>query len=108
MPPSSKEEIISIVDERIELCRGSVMDELHQINSRLVRAFPDDEEGGPDLDGHRKYHEQMIKAAMEQERFWREMRLDLAKKGAWGLLIIILGLIITGMQLKFGLIGVPK
>jgi hypothetical protein len=45
----------------------------------------------------------MIKAAQAQENFWLEMKLDLAKKGAWGLTIIILGLIITGLQAKFGL-----
>ena len=73
------------------------MDALNDKANRCMSAFPD----GPD--NHRLSHEAMIKAAQAQENFWLEMKLDLAKKGAWGLTIIILGLIITGLQAKFGL-----
>lgn len=58
--------------------------------------------GQVDFTGHRKAHEAMIKAAEAQEDFWREMKLDLAKKGTWGVFIILLGLVITGLSIKLG------
>ena len=82
--------------EQLEVINKKV-DDLTEQAKRCMNAFPD----GPD--NHRLSHEAMIKAAQAQENFWLEMKLDLAKKGAWGLTIIILGLIITGLQAKFGL-----
>ena len=68
----------------------------------IVRAFP---HTGADIDyeGHRKSHEAMIKAAEAQERFWEELKIDIAKKGAIGLLVIIVGLAATGFLVKFGI-----
>ena len=87
--------------------------EAHQIQQKLseilneVRmlhnAFPRTDSGETDLEGHRKYHEAMIKSAQAQEAFWRELRLDIAKKGTWGLLIIVLGLVMAGIAAKFGI-----
>lgn len=70
---------------------------------KLHNAFPRTEDGETDIDGHRKYHESMIKAAEAQEEFWKELKLDIAKKGVWGLLIIVCGLVLTGIAAKFGL-----
>ncbi len=75
----------------------SKVDELTEQAKSCMSAFPD----GPV--NHRLSHEAMIKAAQAQENFWNEMKVDLAKKGAYGLFIIILGLVITGLQAKFGL-----
>jgi hypothetical protein len=69
----------------------------------LHDAFP---EG--DLVGHRAYHESAIAAKKAEERFWVELKLDLAKKGAWGLMIIFTGLIISGLIAKFGLAVIQK
>lgn len=49
-----------------------------------------------DMAGHRLAHEAMISAANEQARFWSELRLDLAKKGIWALLLIIATLVAAG------------
>lgn len=65
-------------------------------------AFARNSDGSVDFDGHRRYHESMIEAAKEQAAFWRELKIDVAKKGTWGLLIIVLGLIMVGIQTKFG------
>jgi hypothetical protein len=62
----------------------------------LNGAFPD----GPIE--HRRAHEAMINAAKAEERFWSELKLDIAKKGVWSLLIIILGLCALGFAAKFG------
>lgn len=77
------------LEEKIE----QVLSELEKIN----RAFPD----GPE--SHRIAHEAMIKAAVAEERFWNELKIDVAKKGVWGLLIIILGLSLVGLAAKFGI-----
>lgn len=73
-----------------------VLDELAIIN----RAFPD----GPE--SHRVAHENLIRAAIAEEQFWNELKIDIAKKGVWGLLIIVLGLAIVGISAKFGISGV--
>lgn len=82
----------------IEKRLDEILDELHKINS----AFPVDDAGRVDHEGHRKYHESLIRAAEAQETFWRELRLDIAKKGIWGILIIVVGLVVTGLAAKFG------
>lgn len=63
----------------------------------VMQAFPDGTQA------HRKAHEAMISASRAEERFWTELKLDVAKKGVWGVLIIIVGLIIIGAQAKLGL-----
>ena len=69
----------------------------------LHDAFP---EG--DLAGHRVYHESAIAAKKAEERFWVELKLDLAKKGAWGLMIICVGLVVSGLVAKFGFSVIQK
>lgn len=69
----------------------------------LHNAFPRTEAGETDIEGHRKYHEAMIKSAEAQAEFWKELRLDIAKKGVWGLLIILVGLVMAGLAAKLGI-----
>lgn len=80
-----------------------ILAELRQINN----AFPRNTDGSVDHDGHRKYHESLIRAAEAQEHFWREIRTDVVKKGIWMALIVILGLLAVGVQVKLGLIDKP-
>lgn len=83
------------IEERLDL----ILDELKKMHG----AFPRTEDGDTDFDGHRRYHESMIKAAEAQTKFWEELKLDIAKKGAWGLLVILVGLVLTGIAVKFGI-----
>lgn len=83
------------IDQKLDL----IIAEMHNMKS----GFPRDEDGSADYEGHRKYHEQLIRTAEAQEEFWRELRLDVAKKGAWSLLLIVLGLISVGALAKLGL-----
>lgn len=78
---------------------GEILDELKKLHG----AFPRNEQGETDFEGHRRYHEAMIQAAEAQTRFWNELKLDVAKKGVWGILIIVCGLVLTGLAAKFGL-----
>lgn len=66
----------------------------------IENAFPDG------TVNHRNAHEQMIAAAKAEERFWSELYLDAAKRGVAGvawLIVILLGLAITGLAFKLGL-----
>ena len=84
---------IEAVDKKLDI----VLDTLNDLQS----AFPE-VNGKTDYIGHRNAHEAMAKAAEAQEKFWQEMRIDIAKKGAWGILLIVVGLVITGIQIKLG------
>ena len=70
---------------------------------KFETGFPKNDDGSPDYDGHRRFHEAKIRAAEAEARFWDELKLDIAKKGTWGLLILILGLVLVGLSTKFGI-----
>lgn len=86
-----------------------VKDQLDAILEKLSAfgdAFPRDRDGQPDVAGHRRGHEADIAAAKAKEKFWEELRLDLAKKGVWAIVLILVGLVIAGALAKMG-IGQP-
>lgn len=85
------------IDKRFD----EIMVELHKING----AFATNPDGTTDFAGHKQYHEAMIKAATAQEQFWNELKLEVAKKGIWSLLVIICGLVVVGVSAKFGIGG---
>lgn len=87
------------IDDRLD----EILAEVRKIHG----AFPRDNNGDTDFDGHRQYHEAMIRAAEAQAAFWNELKLDVVKKGVWGAIVIIVGLVITGMATKFGISHVP-
>jgi len=74
----------------------ALLQSIQQSIENINGAFPD----GPDE--HRRAHEAMINAAREEAKFWSELKLDVAKKGVWGLIVIILGLCLLGFAAKFG------
>lgn len=83
-----------------------VKDQLDAILAKLDAfedAFPRDRDGLPDVAGHRRGHEAEIAAAKAREKFWNELRLELAKKGAWGIVLVLVGLILAGLAAKLGL-----
>jgi hypothetical protein len=74
------------------------------VEMRHVRAaFPKDEDGEVDYDGHRKYHESLIRAAEAQEAFWNDLKKELIKKGLLGAIVIAIGLLWLGAQAKLGI-----
>lgn len=42
-----------------------------------------------DADGHRRYHEALIREAEKRARFWEKLFTSLAEKGLWALLILL-------------------
>jgi hypothetical protein len=76
-----------------------ILAELRKING----AFPRNEDGSVDHEGHRRYHESLIRAAEAQEKFWQDIRADVTKKGIWMGLVIVLGLLTVGITTKLGI-----
>ena len=66
-------------------------------------AFPKDEDGNVDYEGHRKYHESLIRAAEAQAEFWNDLKREVAKKGILAAIVIVLGLLWLGAQTKLGI-----
>lgn len=62
----------------------------------LSSAFPD----GPS--SHRAVHEAWLKAKNAEAEFWLELKLDIAKKGVWGIITIMVGLLVIGFATKTG------
>lgn len=58
---------------------------------KILEAFPNG-----DAVEHRKYHENLMEAAEEQKRFYRELRLGLAKNSVWAATMILVGLLLLG------------
>ena len=83
------------IDRRFD----EVMAELKKIHG----AFASTDDGATDFDGHRKFHEEKVRAAKAEAEFWAELKLEIAKKGLWSLLVIICGLVVVGLSAKLGL-----
>jgi len=64
------------------------------------KAFPRNSLGEIDADGHRTYHEALIRGAREQEQFWASLKTDLATKGLVAVIFVVIGLLITGVSTK--------
>lgn len=75
-------------------------EEIQKFVDELLKAFPDG------VDNHRRAHEKMIKAAEAEERFWVDLKADIAKKSIWGILHILSLLVVAGLAAKFGLASV--
>lgn len=74
----------------------------------LSGAFPIID-GKVDVDGHRRYHEAKIRAAESEAKFWTDVRQEAIKKGIWFSMVLVLGLLIVGVQVKLmGWLGINK
>lgn len=65
-----------------------------ELLDQLLYAFPDG------TISHRQAHQAWIEAKQAEVKFWQELKLDVAKKGMWALLALILGLLVTGISVK--------
>lgn len=77
------------------------LDDQNDIQHQLLKAFPMDQHGEPDLVGHCNAHEAMIKAAQAQEKFWGDLKDDMTKNGIIWTIRSIIVLAILGAIAKF-------
>ena len=87
------------LDEALALHAAGERAEIQKMIDKVMEAFPDGTEN------HRRAHEKMIKAAEAEEKFWTELKADIAKKSIWGILHILTLLVIAGLGAK--LLGIP-
>lgn len=71
-----------------ERLNGHIAEEAAAVQS-LARALPSKADGSPDIDGHREYHASLIEEAKARAEFWRDLRMELLRKGLWGLLGVL-------------------
>jgi hypothetical protein len=64
-------------------------DKIDLMDSKVDQVLAGFPEGDPE--GHRRAHDAMIKKAEESTKFWRELRVKLAEKGVWAVLMFISG-----------------
>lgn len=84
------------------------LDKIIEQIDHLSGAFPMID-GKVDVDGHRRYHESKIKAAEAEAKFWTEVRQESIKKGIWFTMVVVVGLIVVGIQIKLmGWLGIEK
>ena len=87
------------LDEALALHAQSERKEIQKMIDEVMKAFPDGTEN------QRRAHEKMIKAAEAEERFWTDLKADIAKKSIWGILHILTILVLAGISAK--LFGLP-
>lgn len=78
-------------------------DEVIRELKKVHAAFATNEDGSVDFEGHRRFHEEKVRAAKAEAEFWAELKLEIAKKGIWSLLVIVCGLVVVGASAKLGL-----
>ena len=76
----------------------TAVEENSKLMNKILDAFPEQ-----DVRGHRDYHDQLIAKAKSEAYFWRDLKLDLAKKGLWAVLLVVVGLLVTGAATKLGI-----
>ncbi len=70
---------------------------------RIESSMPRDDVGDVDYEGHRRFHEEKVKALKAEEEFWQALKLEIVKKGVWSLLVILCGLVMLGLSVKLGI-----
>lgn len=60
------------------------MDEVIRRVDDLHKAFP-----GGDWEGHRRYHECLIRKMEARTKFYEDLRSHLAKNGIWAVLVVL-------------------
>lgn len=62
---------------------SDTQEEILHLLKDISRAFPRNDFDEPDYDGHRKYHQQLIRRAVEADRDRQLAVQDVVKKGLW-------------------------
>ena len=58
-------------------------DEILELLKDISRAFPRNDFDEPDYEGHRKYHQQLIRRTVEADRDRQLAVQDVVRKGVW-------------------------
>lgn len=78
----------------LEVVEGKVNVLIERVDD-LAKGFPNN-----DPDGHRLYHDAVIKRMEARTRFYEALRAELAKQGLWSLIVFIGGALIYYIRAK--------
>ena len=59
----------------------------------MLSSLPVRPDGKPDIEGHRSYHQSLIEEAQDRAKMWRELRVEIIKKGTWGVILVLIALV---------------
>lgn len=62
---------------------SDTQEEILDLLKDISRAFPRNDFDEPDYDGHRKYHQQLIRRAIQDDKDRQSAVQDVVKKGLW-------------------------
>lgn len=82
---------------------NALMKRLEDLSTQVGEVGKAAAEAGRDASKATSQAEKLAEKTAAEERFWNELKIDVAKKGVWGLLIIVLGLAMIGLAAKFGI-----
>ena len=80
---SLREELKEHIDSEPATLKAAVDEVVSDITNR---AFPQGEDGQPDLTGHRSAHQEQIASYRSKKEFWNKMTFELTKLGIVGFL----------------------
>ena len=92
-------------DDEMSKLKGMIDGAIKDATTSLLHAFPDG------IENHREAHERMISAAKAEEAFWKDLKLDIAKKSIWGILHILFLMTLGTLAVKLGIgsvLGIGK
>lgn len=55
---------------------------------------------------HKAGHQAQIDASRAEEQFWRDIKIDMAKKSFWAIMQVLLGLLAVGLAAKLGIASI--
>ena len=61
--------------------------------NKWMDSLPRTVDGEPDTEGHRLFHQELIEEARERKKMWRELRTEVLKKSAWGIVLVLIALV---------------
>ncbi len=68
---------------------SDTQEEMLELLKDISRAFPRNDFDEPDYDGHRKYHQQIISKAIQDDKDLHSEVQDVVKKGLWAGLALL-------------------
>ncbi len=68
---------------------SDTQEEMLELLKDTSRAFPRNDFDEPDYDGHRKYHQQLIRKAIQDDKDRHGEVQDVVKKGLWAVIVLM-------------------
>lgn len=85
-----EDQLAEITDPAVMRLLRQILHRQEELESLLMGAFP-----GGDLEGHKRYHEEVILLMREKRQTWNDVRTHVIKGSVWALLLAMCGAVWT-------------